>query len=215
MGLEVKICGLNSAPALAAAVDGGVRYVGLVFYPPSPRYLTVADAAALAAAVPAHITKVGLFVDADDATIAGVIEGCPLDLLQFHGAEDPGRVRAARETFGLPVMKAIRLGGPDDLALARDFLGAADGLLFDAKPPAAMTTALPGGNALAFDWRLLEGANWGVPWMLSGGLDAGNLAEAVATTGAQAVDVSSGVEDRPGHKVPDLISAFLAAAAKL
>ncbi len=215
MDLEVKICGLNSASALAAAIDGGARYVGFVFYPPSPRYLTVADAAALAADVPAQITRVGLFVDADDATIAETIAGCPLDFLQFHGAEDPDRVRTARETFGLPVMKAIRLAEADDLALARKFLGAADGLLFDAKPPATMTTALPGGNALAFDWQLLEGTSWGVPWMLSGGLDAGNLAEAVAITGAQAVDVSSGVEDRPGHKVPELVSAFLATAAKL
>ncbi len=215
MDLQVKICGLNSAPALAAAVEGGAGYVGFVFYPPSPRYLAVADAAALAADVPAHVTKVGLFVDADDATIANTIKGCPLDHLQFHGDEDADRVRAARASFGLPVMKAIRLGGPDDLAQARDFIGAADRLLFDAKPPAAMTTALPGGNALAFDWQLLEGATWPLPWMLSGGLDAGNLARAVAATGARAVDVSSGVEDRPGHKVPELISAFLAAAAKL
>ena len=215
MDLEVKICGLNSASALAAAVEGGVRFVGFVFYPPSPRYLSVAEAAALAADVPAHVTKAGLFVDADDATIGDVIAGCPLDLLQFHGVEDPGRVRSARATFGLPVMKAIRLAGPDDLAQARDYVGAADRLLFDAKPPAEMTTALPGGNALAFDWQLLEGTSWPLPWMLSGGLDAGNLAEAVATTGAQAVDVSSGVEDRPGHKVPELISGFLAAATKL
>ncbi len=215
MDLEVKICGLNSAPALAAAVDGGASYVGLVFYPPSPRYLTVAAAAALVADVPAHVTKVGLFVDAGDDAIAEVIKGCPLDLLQFHGSEDPDRVRAARATFALPVMKAIRLAGADDLAQALDYAGAADKILFDAKPPAAMTGALPGGNALAFDWQLLEGTSWGVPWMLSGGLDAGNLAEAVATTGAQAVDVSSGVEDRPGHKVPELIAAFLASAAKL
>ena len=215
MDLEVKICGLNSAPALAAAVQGGARYVGLVFYPPSPRYLTVVAAAALAADVPAHVAKVGLFVDADNATIAETIAGCGLDLLQFHGGEDPARVRAARATFGLPVIKAIPLAGPDDLAQAREYVGAADRLLFDAKPPAAMTTALPGGNALAFDWQLLEGTSWPLPWMLSGGLDAGNLAQAVATTGARAVDVSSGVEDRPGHKVTELISAFLAAAAKL
>lgn len=215
MDLEVKICGINSGAALAAAVDGGARYIGLVFYPPSPRYLTVEAAAALAADVPAHVTKVGLFVDADDATIAGTIAHCPLDLLQFHGAEDPDRVRTARETFGLPVMKAIRLSGADDLAVAKDYLDAADRLLFDAKPPKTMPAALPGGNALAFDWRLLEGARWPVAWMLSGGLDADNLSEAVATTGATAVDVSSGVEDRPGHKVPELITAFLAAAEKL
>ncbi len=215
MDIEVKICGLNSAPALAAAVQGGASYVGFVFYPPSPRYLTVEAAAALAADVPPQVSKVGLFVDADDATIADTIAGCGLDLLQFHGSEDPARISAARARFGLPVIKAVRLAGPDDLALARDYAGAADRLLFDAKPPAAMTGALPGGNALAFDWQLLAGTYWPVPWMLSGGLDAANLAQAVATTGARAVDVSSGVEDRPGHKVADLITGFLAAAAKL
>ncbi len=215
MRLQVKICGINSKEALAAAVDGGARYIGLVFYAPSPRFVTAREGASLAARIPAEVMKVGLFVDADDTTIEETLKRCPLDMLQFHGAESPERVREANEGFGLPVMKAMKLAGANDLAVARDYVEAADRLLFDAKPPADMKDALPGGNALALDWNLLKGTEWPCPWMLSGGLNADNLAEAVETSGAEAVDVSSGVEDRPGHKDPARIRAYLNTAAKL
>jgi phosphoribosylanthranilate isomerase len=215
MALTVKICGINSPEALRAAAEAGAEFVGLVFYPPSPRHVTIEQAAALAALVPAGVLKVGLFVDADDAAIARVLERVPLDLLQLHGRETAERVREVRERFGLPVMKAIPVASPQDVETAREFEGVADRLLFDAKPPKTMEEALPGGNALRFDWELLRGRRWKVAWMLSGGLLASNLAEAVGITGARAVDVSSGVEDRPGHKDPARIRAFLAAAKRL
>ncbi len=215
MTIDVKICGINSRPALAAAVDGGAAFVGLIFYPPSPRYVEIERAAALAAAVPDGIKKVGLLVDAEDAMIAGILARVPLDMLQLHGGETPARVAEIRSRFNRPVMKAVRIAAADDVARAEAYCGAADRLLFDAKPPKGMTGALPGGNAISFDWRLLAGRRWPLPWMLSGGLSAGNVAEAVAVSGTPAVDVSSGVEDRPGVKNPDKIRAFLKAARVL
>ncbi len=215
MSLEAKICGINSPDALEAAVDGGARYVGFVFYAPSPRFITPVQAVMIVAPAPADVKKVGLFVDAEDGAIQETLDACPLDMLQFHGAESPERVMEAKETFGLPVIKAIKLAGPDDLFVAGDYLGTADMLLFDAKPPDEMEGALPGGNALAFDWELLSGAQWPCPWLLSGGLNTDNLAEAVEITGAAMVDVSSGVEDAPGHKDPERITAFLEAVAKI
>jgi phosphoribosylanthranilate isomerase len=212
MPVAAKICGLNDGAAVAASVAGGARYLGFVFYAPSPRHVSPAEAKALTAGVPAGVTKVGLFVDADDATIAATLEIVALDLLQFHGAESPERVAAAKRRFGLPVMKAITIAGEADVADAERYVGAADRLLFDAKPPPGRADALPGGNGLAFDWQLLGARTWPVPWTLSGGLHAGNLAEAVAATHAATVDVSSGVESRPGVKDPAKIAAFLAAA---
>jgi phosphoribosylanthranilate isomerase len=215
MPVAAKICGLNDAAAVAAAVSGGARYLGFVFYPPSPRHVSPAEAKALTAAVPAGVTRVGLFVDADDPAIAATLDAVTLDLLQFHGAETPERVAAAKRRFGLPVMKAITVAGVEDVARAEHYFGAADRLLFDAKPPPGRAGALPGGNGLAFDWHLLGTRDWPVPWMLSGGLNADNLAEAVATAHATAVDVSSGVESRPGVKDAEKIAAFLAAARSL
>ncbi len=215
MSLIVKICGINSAEAMTTAVDGGADYVGLMFYPPSPRFLALDEAAALAALVPAATRRVGVFVDAPANVIEETLDAVPMEALQLHGSESPEQVTRTRERFGLTVIKAIRLGGPEDLAGARAYEGAADMLLFDAKPPAAMTNALPGGNALSFDWTLLAGWQGATPWMLSGGLDAHNLAEAVKTTKARAVDVSSGVESAPGIKDPAKIRAFLDAARKL
>ncbi len=215
MSLAAKICGINSPDALEAAVDGGARYVGFVFYAPSPRFITPEQAVMIAAPAPADVKKVGLFVDAEDGAIQATLDACPLDMLQFHGAESPERVMEAKKTFGLPVIKAIKLAGPDDLFRAGDYLGSADMLLFDAKPPDEMEGALPGGNALAFDWELLSGAQWPCPWLLSGGLNTDNLAEAVEITGAGMVDVSSGVEDTPGHKDPARITAFLETVAKI
>ncbi|MGH7054418.1 MAG: phosphoribosylanthranilate isomerase [Stellaceae bacterium] len=214
MSVAAKICGLSSAAAVAAAAEGGARYLGFVFYPPSPRAIDPPAAARLAAAAPAGILKVGLFVDAADAAIAAVLDWVPLDLLQFHGRESPERIAAARRRFGRPIIKAVALAGPEDLATAECYQEAADLLLFDAKPPRD-PRALPGGNGLAFDWGLLAGRSWQVPWMLSGGLTAERLAEAVEISGATIVDVSSGVERRPGEKDPDRIRAFLAAARAL
>ena len=214
MSIAAKICGVSSAEAVAAAVEGGARYVGFVFYPPSPRAVDPAAAERLAALVPQAVLKVGLFVDAEDAAIAAALDRVPLDLLQFHGGESAERVVAARRRFDRPIVKAVPIAGPEDLALAEGYQQAADLLLFDARPP-RRPEALPGGNGLAFDWELLAGRSWRVPWMLSGGLTAERLAEAVRVSGATIVDVSSGVERRPGDKDPALIRAFLAAARAL
>lgn len=214
MSVATKICGVSSEAAVAAAVEGGARYLGFVFYPPSPRAVDAATAARLAAAAPSAISTVGLFVDAGDAEIAAVLDHVPLDLLQFHGGESAQRVAAARRRFGRPIIKAVALAGPADLATAEDYQQAADLLLFDARPP-RRADALPGGNGLAFDWHLLAGRSWRVPWILSGGLTARTLAGAVRVSGAAIVDVSSGVERRPGDKDPALIRAFLAAAHAL
>jgi phosphoribosylanthranilate isomerase len=165
--------------------------------------------------VPAGITKVGLFVDAADETIAQVLAQAPLDMLQLHGDETPRRVKDIRRRFGLPVMKVVKLASATDVAAADAYLTAADRLLFDTKPPPEMKGALPGGNAISFDWSLIAGRGWSLPWVLSGGLNAGNLVAAVAATHATAVDVSSGVEDSPGRKSPEKIAAFLRLAASL
>jgi phosphoribosylanthranilate isomerase len=213
MTVAAKICGLTTLEAVAVATRHGAAFVGFVFYPPSRRNLTPALAAALAAVVPAGIVKTGLFVDADDDTLAAVLEKTPLDLLQFHGQESPDRVAAVKRRFGKPVMKTIPVSAEADLAAAERYFAVADRLLFDAKPPKGAT--VPGGNGLVFDWELLSGRRWPLPWMLSGGLSADNLGEAVHITKAAAVDVSSGVEREPGVKDPDKIAAFLARARAL
>lgn len=215
MSVSAKICGLSTAAAVDAAVTGGARFVGFVFYPPSPRNVTPEQAAALVAPVPQRVTRVGLFVDASDAILEGVLGRVPLDLLQFHGQENPRRVAEVKSRFRKPVMKAIPIAGPGDPDAALAYLEVADWLLFDAMPPRADAGALPGGNGLAFDWQLLAGRSWSRPWMLSGGLTARNLAEAVSTTGATTVDVSSGVEIRQGIKDLAKIADFLAAARHL
>lgn len=215
MTVAAKICGISTTEAMDAATAGGARWVGLVFYPPSPRAVDTATAAELAARVPDGTGVVGLFVDPDDETIAEVADGVRLDLLQLHGEESPERVAAIRRRYALPVMKAIKIAGAADVAGAAAYFDAADMLLFDARAPKDMKGALPGGNALAFDWRLIADRDWPLPWMLSGGLDAGNVAEAVATSGATRVDVSSGVESAPGRKDPARIRAFLDAVRAL
>jgi phosphoribosylanthranilate isomerase len=214
MPVAAKICGLSSEAAVAAAVAGGAAYLGFVFYPRSPRAVTASEAARLCAAAPPGIERVGLFVDADDAAIAAVLAASPLDILQFHGGESPERVAAARARFGLPIMKAVPIAGPEDLAQAARYEDTVDLLLFDAKPP-HRPDALPGGNGLAFDWRLIADRKWRRPWMLSGGLTAELLSKAVRVSGAAIVDVSSGVERAPGDKDPAKIAAFLAAARAL
>ena len=213
MSVAAKICGLSTPDGVAAAVRHGARFVGFVFFPPSRRDVTPARAGALSALVPAGVTKVGLFVDADDDALAAALAGAPLDLLQFHGEESPERVAAVKRRFGKPVMKAIPVASEADLAAAERYFGVADRLLFDAKPP--KDAVIPGGNGLVFDWQLLGGRRWPLPWMLSGGLSSENLGEAVRITHAEMVDVSSGVESAPGIKDPDKIAAFLGRARSL
>ena len=214
MSVAAKICGLSSEAAVAAAVAGGAAYLGFVFYPPSPRAVTAERAARLCAAVPSGVGRVGLFVDADDDAMAAVLAEAPIDLMQFHGGESPERVADAKTRFGRPVMKAIAIAGPEDVLAAARYEEVADLLLFDAKPP-RRPDALPGGNGLAFDWALIAGRSWRRPWMLSGGLTPELLPEAVRISGAAAVDVSSGVESRPGEKDLCRIAAFLATARAL
>lgn len=215
MSVQVKICGISTPEAMTAAVEGGAAFVGLNFYPPSPRAVTPEQAAPLAALVPENVINTGLLVDADDPTIEAILKVVPLDLLQLHGAEKPERVAAIKARFGLPVMKVVKLRQAGDLEAAEPFLSVADRLLFDAKPPAEMKGALPGGNAVSFDWSILAGTTWPLPWMLAGGLTTGNLAQAVEISGAPALDTASGVEDAPGQKNPRKIKDFLAAAAAL
>jgi phosphoribosylanthranilate isomerase len=214
MSVAAKICGLSSGEAVKAAVVGGAAYLGFVFYPPSPRAVTPARAARLCAMVPAGISRVGMFVDADDDTIGAVLAETQIDVLQFHGHESPERVAAAKLRFARPVMKAVAIAGPEDVLNAARYEEVANLLLFDAKPP-SRPDALPGGNGLAFDWSLIAGRSWRREWMLSGGLTAELLPEAVRVSGATVVDVSSGVESRPGEKDLDKIGAFLAAARAL
>jgi phosphoribosylanthranilate isomerase len=209
MSIAAKICGLNSETAVAAAIEGGAAYLGFVFYPPSPRAVSPSRAAELCAGVPSGVRRVALFVDADDAVIGAVLDAVPIDILQFHGAETPERVADAKARFRRPVMKAIAVAGPEDVLTADHYEDVSDILLFDAKPP-RRADALPGGNGLAFDWHLIAGRQWRRPWMLSGGLTAALLPEAVRISGAGAVDVSSGVERRPGDKDPEKIREFLA-----
>lgn len=214
MAIDVKICGLNEPVGLAAAIEGGARWVGFVFFPRSPRNVSVELAADLVRQVPTAVRTVALLVDPDDRALECVLASVPADLIQLHGRETPERVASIRSRFSVPVMKAIRIGTAADLDAAAAYETVADRLLFDAKPPET-PGALPGGNGVAFDWTLLAGRSWSKPWMLSGGLTSGTVAEAVRKTGTAAVDVSSGVEDRPGHKDPALIKAFLNAARGL
>lgn len=207
--VRVKICGLRTPETVAAAVAAGAAYVGFVFFAKSPRHLTLAEAAPLALSVPSGVAKVALVVDADDAALDALTDAVPLDMLQLNGAETPTRVAAIKARYGLPVMKAIGVAEAGDLAQIDAFARVADQLLIDAKPPRGATR--PGGNGAAFDWSLLAGRRWTVPWMLAGGLNARNAAAAIAHSGARQLDLSSGVETAPGLKDIGLIAAFLAA----
>lgn len=212
MAVQVKICGLNAPEAVRAASDADLA--GFVFYARSPRNVTPPDAAALAALLPPAVQRVALLVDPDDDFLKAVLAGFKPDLLQLHGSETPERLAAIKATHGLPVMKAIPIREAGDVAAADRYLAVADRLLFDAKPP-NRPDALPGGNAESFDWTLLAGRRFALPTMLSGGLTPGNVAEAARISGVGAVDVSSGVEDRPGLKNPSKIKAFIKAARGL
>ncbi len=213
MSVEVKICGITDEAGLHAAIEGGARYVGFVFHPPSPRALSAEAARKLAALVPASVTAVGLFVDPDERELHALLKTVPLGMIQLHGKESPTRVMSVRAITGLPVMKAIGIAAESDLAQIAAYESVADRLLFDAKPSAEAKS--PGGNAESFNWALMKGHVFKKPWMLAGGLTAQNLAEAITQSGTRAVDVSSGVEDRPGHKDPAKIAEFLAEAGRL
>jgi phosphoribosylanthranilate isomerase len=215
MPVAAKICGLKTPETLAAAVEGGAALVGFNFYGRSPRCVDPATVKQLAANVPAGVRTVGLLVDDSDARIAEILGNCDLDLLQLHGHETPERVAEIRARFGKPAIKVISVSEAADLDRAAAYESVADYLMFDAKPPKAMTNALPGGNALSFDWTLLSGRHFQRPWLLAGGLTADNLIEAVRISGAPMVDVSSGVEDRPGEKNASKIKTFLDASRRV
>jgi phosphoribosylanthranilate isomerase len=210
MSLLVKICGLSTPESLDAALSSGADMVGLVFFPKSPRNVSLNQARALAAQARGKAQVVALTVDADDQLLAAILDAASPDWLQLHGHESPERVAEIRARFGQPVMKALGIADKADLDRIAAYAPVADRLLFDAKPP--KNAVLPGGNGLPFDWRLLAGLDAGFPAMLSGGLDPANVAEAIRLTGIGGVDVSSGVESAPGIKDPERIAAFVAAA---
>lgn len=209
-GVRCKICGLRTEADVTAAAEAGAGYIGLVFFPKSPRNVSIDEARALALAAPVGLAKVGLFVDPADALLDAVLAEVPLDMLQLHGKESPARVAEIRARHGLPVMKAVGVASAADLPAIAEYEAVADQILLDAKAP--KDAALPGGNGLAFDWTLIAGRDWARPWMLAGGLTPANVAEAVRLSGARQVDVSSGVESAPGVKDAELIHAFIAAA---
>ena len=212
MPVAVKTCGLSDRPAVDAALVGGARFVGFVFFPPSPRNVAPGRAAALGASLPEGTSSVGVVVDPNDAFLDGILSEVRLDYIQLHGNESPARAEAIRARTGCRIIKAISVSQASDIERAEDYDGGADLILFDARATADDTR--PGGNARTFDWRLFEAAPPpSTGWILSGGLDAENVGEAIRMTGARAVDVSSGIESAPGRKDPAKIGAFLAAAA--
>jgi phosphoribosylanthranilate isomerase len=210
MSLIVKICGLSTRETLDVALSAGADMVGFVFFPPSPRHLSLEAARELGRQAKGRASKVALTVDADDATLANIVEALQPDMLQLHGGETVARLRDIRQKFGLPVMKAIAVETAADLAALSGYAAVADRILFDARAPKQATR--PGGLGAVFDWHVLERLDLKLPFMVSGGLNAGNVAEAARVTRAGGVDVSSGVERTPGVKDPDMIRAFIRAA---
>ena len=208
-GIRVKICGLTRPEDVTAVADAGAAYAGFVFFPNSPRNVSIETARELAVDVPVGVAKVALVVDADDALLDAITSAVPLDILQLHGHETPERVTEIRSRYGLPVMKAVGVADAEDVAALDLYADVADQILVDAKPP--KNADLPGGNGVSFDWRLISARRWSVPWMLAGGLTPDNVAEAIALTGAKQVDVSSGVETSPGVKDAEAIRAFIQA----
>jgi phosphoribosylanthranilate isomerase len=210
MSLAVKICGLSTRETLDAALDAGADMAGFVFFPPSPRHLSLETARELGARAGRNAAKVALTVDADDATLGNIVEALQPDILQLHGKESVARLRDIRQTFGLPIMKAIAVETAADLAALPGYAAVADRILFDARPPKGATR--PGGLGAAFDWHVLENLDLRLPFMVSGGLHPDNVAEAIRVTRAGGVDVSSGVERAPGVKDIEMIRAFIRAA---
>jgi phosphoribosylanthranilate isomerase len=210
MSLLVKICGLSTRETLEVALDAGADMVGFVFFPPSPRHISLETGRDLGRQVKKRALKVALTVDADDATLDNIMDALAPDIFQLHGTESVARLRDIRQKFGRPVMKAVPVATAADLAVLPGYAAVADRILFDARAPKDATR--PGGLGAPFDWHLLENLALDLPYMVSGGLDAQNLAEAVRVTRAGGVDVSSGVESAPGVKDPELIKAFIRAA---
>jgi phosphoribosylanthranilate isomerase len=210
MSLIVKICGLSTRETLDVALDAGADMVGFVFFPPSPRHLSLETARDLGRQAKGRAVKVALTVDADDATLANIVEALQPDILQLHGRETVARLRDIKQNFGLQVMKVIAVETAADLASLPGYAAVADRILFDAHAPKGATR--PGGLGAVFDWHVLENLDLKLPFMVSGGLNAGNVAEAVRATRAGGVDVSSGVESLPGVKDPEMIRAFIRAA---
>ena len=218
MSVKTKICGLNDAQSVKEAIAGQAYFVGFVFYDQSPRNVTAAEAAKLCEAVPKTIFKVGVFVNPNDQTLDAVLSNIKLDYIQLHGNESVDRISDIKARSGVRIIKAVSVSEQKDILSATKFTGVADWVLFDAKPPATLKEALPGGNAISFDWNMLSiksAISPALPWILSGGLDINNLKEAVGISGANAVDVSSGVESAYGKKNPYLIREFLELSAKL
>jgi len=211
MNIDVKICGLSTAQTVRGAIEAGARYVGFVFYPPSPRNISIEKAAELTTIVKDSALKVGVFVNPDDALLHNVLKVVDLDIIQLHGNETVERVLYLRNRFSKKIMKAISIASVGDISRAREYETKVDMLLFDTKAPLEMDGALPGGNGLAFDWNLITGYQWHVPWMLSGGLRETNVDQAIGISGAKIVDVSSGVEEEHGQKDVDKINSFLKA----
>ncbi|MEO0392964.1 MAG: phosphoribosylanthranilate isomerase [Pseudomonadota bacterium] len=209
MAIDVKICGINEPRSLQAAVGDGARYIGFVFYEPSPRYIAPQMASQLAWQVGTTSRIVGLFVEPSDDFLDDVVSQTPLNMIQLHGDETPGRVAEIRARYSIPVMKAFRIGAAADFDPVAQYEPVADWLLFDARAPKNVAS-LPGGNGIAFDWQLMAGRDFNRPWMLSGGLNAENVTAAIEATGAETIDISSGVEAAPGRKDPDKIAALLA-----
>lgn len=210
MSLLVKICGLSTRETLETALDAGADMVGFVFFPPSPRHLSLEAGRELGRQVKRHALKVALTVDADDATLDNIMDALSPDMFQLHGQESVARLRDIKQKFGRPVMKAVPVATAADLAVLPGYAAAADRILFDARAPKDATR--PGGLGAPFDWHLLENLDLRLPYMVSGGLHANNVAEALRVTGAGGADVSSGVESAPGVKDPELIKAFIRAA---
>ncbi len=208
-GVRVKICGITSSADAAQAVAAGADYLGFTLFPPSPRSVAVGEAAAIIAGLPPGVAKVALTVDADDDLIRAAVDA-GVDWLQLHGAETPERVAEVKAATGLPVMKAVGVRIAEDVARVDLYVPVADQILIDAKAPKGAVA--PGGNGVAFDWRLIAHREWAVPWMLAGGLTPDNVAEAVRLTGAVQVDVASGTEAAPGIKDPEKVSRFVSAA---
>lgn len=208
--MRVKICGIKTEETLLTAVNSGVDYIGFVFFEKSPRNISIENAALLAKLVPSSVTKVALTVNAGDVFFDRLLREVSIDMLQLHGQESLERVTSIKEKYGKPVMKAVGVSDRSDLSKIDAYAMVADQILVDAKPPKDAT--LQGGNGLPFDWRLITGRNWPIPWMLAGGLTVDNVSEACALTGADQVDLSSGVEIAPGIKDPQKIAAFIKAA---
>ena len=210
--IKVKICGLSRPEHVQAAATAGADYLGFVFFDKSPRNVTIEQAALLAENAPSNMTKVALTVNANNTTLDAIMDAVPLDMLQLHGSETVERVAQVQKRYGLPVMKAVGVADKCDLAALDDYAEIADQILVDAKPP--KDADLPGGNGLAFDWRLIANRRWSLPWMLAGGLTPDNVVRAINLTGAQQVDVSSGVESATGVKDTELIARFIGAAQR-